>query len=145
MWPFRVFGRKRGLRMWVMSLLEDSPKNGVELMDSIEKMSQGWWRPSPGSIYPLLEELEREGEIKKRDDRRYELTEKGMSESNWPPWMGHHRPQRTEDLVEEINGYVSYLEDLSKTDRKKFAAYADQVVKLRDRLSTLVQEGGEKE
>jgi len=113
--------------------------------DSIEKMSQGWWRPSPGSIYPLLEELEREGEIKKRDDRRYELTEKGMSESNWPPWMGHHRPQRTEDLVEEINGYVSYLEDLSKTDRKKFAAYADQVVKLRDRLSTLVQEGGEKE
>ncbi len=145
MWPFRMFARRRGLRMWILSLLQESPKNGAEIMDSIEEMSQGWWRPSPGSIYPLLTELEKDGDIHKLPDGRYSLTEAGKSNFNFPPWMGHHGRRGAEDMLTEIEGYVSYLEDLSKSDRKKFETYSSQLVKLRDRLSTLVQQGGEKE
>ena len=38
--------------MAIVTMLASSPKNGVELMDEIERMTQGWWRPSPGSVYP---------------------------------------------------------------------------------------------
>src|SRR5467141_1174536 len=75
---FRGFGmfRKRGLRPWVLNILRRSPKNGAEIMDEIENMSQGWWRPSPGSVYPMLEEMVQDGLIEKRDDGRYEITTK---------------------------------------------------------------------
>jgi DNA-binding PadR family transcriptional regulator len=139
-----MFNRRRGLRMWILSLLDKSPKNGAEIMDSIEEMSQGWWRPSPGSIYPLLSELEQEGYIRKLPDGRYELTEKSREEVPWPPWARASRPQRFEDMLNEIESYVSYFEDLSKSDKKKFGGYADQIIKLRDRLSAMVREGGEK-
>ena len=66
--------------MWVFSILQQSPRNGAEIMDQIEIASQGWWRPSPGSVYPLLEQPQKEGNIKKCDDGRYELTEKRKEE-----------------------------------------------------------------
>lgn len=114
-------------------------------MDAMEEMSQGWWRPSPGSLYPLLEELVKEGILQRDENKRYSLTTKGRSDYTWPPWMGHHHGRGAGDMLTEIEGYVSYLEDLSKTDRKKFDTYTDQVVRLRDRLSSLVQQGGEKQ
>src|SRR6184192_3380375 len=48
MWPFawKMHGR-RGLRMWTLSLISRSPKNGAEVVDAIEQMTQGWWRPPP--------------------------------------------------------------------------------------------------
>ena len=46
--------------MWVLSILQQSPKKGAEIMDQIEIATQGWWRPSPGSVYPLLDELQKE-------------------------------------------------------------------------------------
>ena len=43
-----MFGmhRRRGLRMWALSILARGPKNGAEIMNSIEEMSQGWWLSS---------------------------------------------------------------------------------------------------
>ena len=60
--------RKRGLRMLIISMLSSSPKNGVEIMNEIEAATRGWWRPSPGTIYPLLGRLENEGLIKKVEE-----------------------------------------------------------------------------
>jgi len=132
--------------MWVLSLLDGGPKTGAELMDAMEEMSQGWWRPSPGSLYPLLNDLVKEGVLQSDENKRYSLTEKGRSDYyGWPPWMGRHGRKGSEDQFAEIEGYVSYLEDLSKTDRKRFESYSAQIVRLRDRLSSLVQQGGEKE
>src|SRR5438093_12559198 len=65
--------RRRGLRTMVVTMVSRNPMNGSEIMDQIEAMSQGWWRPSPGSIYPLLEELREDGVLRKREDGRYEL------------------------------------------------------------------------
>ncbi len=37
---------------------------GAQIIDEIERLSMGFWRPSPGSVYPALEELEADGLIK---------------------------------------------------------------------------------
>src|SRR5437867_2236928 len=95
MWPFgwKMHGR-RGLRMWTLSLIARGPKNGAEIVDAIEQMTQGWWRPSPGSIYPLLAELQQEGLVQKRDDGRYELTPRVRDEFERIPGVGRRRPRR---------------------------------------------------
>ena len=54
---------RRGLRVWVLQLLERGPMNGAELMEQMDRMTMGWWRPSPGSIYPLLDHLVEEEEV----------------------------------------------------------------------------------
>lgn len=131
-------GRRGWLRPWILSLLSTSPKNGAEIMDDIERMSWGGWRPSPGSIYPLLDEMTRDGLIQKRDDGRYEITERGRGESDWPFGMPFgNRPHSVDQMLSEISGYISYFEDLSKTDRAKLEKFQTTIKELSARLSKL--------
>jgi DNA-binding PadR family transcriptional regulator len=49
-------------------------------MQAIEERSEGLWRPSPGSVYPTLAQLEDEGLIRSADTegaRRFEITDAG--------------------------------------------------------------------
>lgn len=77
-------GPPRGmLRHIVLQILKNRPMSGSELMDEIEEYTE--WRPSPGSIYPLLNRLKEEGLIEKyrNDDpnlKRFSLTEQGKNE-----------------------------------------------------------------
>jgi Transcriptional regulator PadR-like family len=101
--------KKRGLRNWVIVVLRRSPRNGAEIMDDMEVMTHGWWRPSPGSVYPLLEEMVGEGSLRKRPDGRYELA--GAPEPLWS-WPGPRSPRTPEEVLQEISGLTAYLEDL---------------------------------
>jgi len=143
MWPFawKMHGR-RGLRMWTLSLISRSPKNGAEIVDAIEQMTQGWWRPSPGSIYPLLADLEREGLIQKRADGRYELNPKVREEFEWVPGMGRRRPQGIPEMVSEMEGYVSYFEDLKSSDASKLQPHREAIEKIARRLQAVAEAGG---
>lgn len=123
--------------MWALSILQQSPKNGAEIMDQIEIATQGWWRPSPGSVYPLLEELQKEGSVKKCEDGRYEITELGKQEFEWPFCMRKKQPRTVDEVIAEINGYISYLEDLAKLDKNKIASYSLSIKDLQVRLSKL--------
>lgn len=118
MWPFRfAMHRRRGLRNMVVYLLSGGPKNGVELMDGVETITRGWWRPTPGSVYPLLEKLVEEGTILKRIDGRYELTPSARSEAevSFGPRAG--QPKTAEGTVSELSSLVSYLEDLRSSGK----------------------------
>ena len=123
--------------MAVVSLLSNSPKNGVELMDDIEKMTQGWWRPSPGSVYPLLEQLTKEGLLRKRDDGKYELTDKANEELEWSFGPSFRKQQSMEEMINEIGGFVSYVEEMSRTDGSKTAPYSQRFKELSERLSAV--------
>jgi DNA-binding PadR family transcriptional regulator len=136
--------QKRGLRMLVISMLSSSPKNGVEIMNEIEITTRGWWRPSPGSVYPVLEQLTSDGFVKKREDGRYELTEKGDSElEDWPPFGPHRRkrePSSIDDMLQEISSYVSYFEELKASkDSKELIQRSEKIRTLVDRLTKLLQ------
>jgi len=135
-------GRRGWLRPWVLSMLSRGPRNGAELMDEIERMSWGGWRPSPGSIYPLLDEMTKDGLIAKKEDGRYEITDRGKAEGEWPFGMpfGGNGPQGVDQMISEINGYVSYFEDLARTDRGKISQYQSSLNDLVSRLSRLIQQ-----
>ena len=140
--PFRwMMHRRRGLRTWIISILANAPKNGAEIMDEIETMTQGWWRPSPGSVYPLLDQMTQEDLLKKKDDGRYELTPKAKEELEWPFGMPGRKPQTVEDMLNEMVGYASYLEDLSRSDRSKIAPFREKIKGVADRLAALVGGG----
>ena len=69
------------LKLLIARLLTKRELTGTQIMEILEERSQGKWRPSPGSIYPLLSSLEENGLIKTvRTDGRskiYTLSEKG--------------------------------------------------------------------
>jgi DNA-binding PadR family transcriptional regulator len=125
--------------MAIVTMLASSPKNGVELMDEIERMTQGWWRPSPGSVYPVLEQLTKEGMVKKKEDGRYELTDKASDELEGS--FGHsfgRRERSVDEMFDEVSGMVSYMEELVKSDPAKLKEHREQLQSLADRLSKLL-------
>jgi DNA-binding PadR family transcriptional regulator len=80
--PFRRGPRvRRGdVRAAALALLSEGPQNGYQIIQQIAERSGGVWRPSPGSVYPALQQLEDEGLIRsvERDGRRsFELTDAG--------------------------------------------------------------------
>ena len=81
-------------------------------MDDMEVMTSGWWRPSPGSVYPMLEEMVAEGAIRKRDDGRYELVGNFEEPWSWPVGGG---PRTPEEVLQELTGLTAYLEDLRRS------------------------------
>jgi DNA-binding PadR family transcriptional regulator len=75
-------GNVRGL---LLAALLDGPAHGYELMRRLEGQAGGRWRPSPGSVYPLLQLLEDEGLARSRDSegrKVYELTERGQAQAD---------------------------------------------------------------
>ena len=129
--------QKRGLRMWILSMLSAAPKNGVEIINEIEAMTRGWWRPSPGSVYPVLEKLTEEELIAKRPDGRYELTSKAEEQLDWPVGMGARHSRSAEGMVSEIAGFVSYLEELASEPGSGLSAQSDKLRELATRLAKL--------
>jgi DNA-binding PadR family transcriptional regulator len=78
----RGFGRARrgDVRLALLRLLAEEPRNGYQLIQAVEERSEGLWRPSPGSVYPTLSQLEDEGLIRSVETegaRRYEITDAG--------------------------------------------------------------------
>jgi DNA-binding PadR family transcriptional regulator len=74
--------RRGDVRAAALVLLDEEPRNGYQLMQEIEQRSEGAWRPSPGAVYPALQQLEDEGLVRavESEGRRvYELTDAGRS------------------------------------------------------------------
>jgi DNA-binding PadR family transcriptional regulator len=74
--------RRGDVRAAALLLLAEEARNGYQLMQEIEHRSGGVWRPSPGSVYPALAQLEDEGlvRVEERDGRRtYALTDAGRT------------------------------------------------------------------
>jgi len=72
--------RQGFLKFYLLKLLGESAMSGYELMKRIEEET-GFWKPSPGSTYPLLATLEDAELIRHRaegDKKIYSLTAKGQ-------------------------------------------------------------------
>jgi len=81
----RGFGgraRKGDVRSAILSLLSETPTNGYGLIKAIHAKTEGAWRPSPGSVYPTLQQLVDEGLIAPTSQgprAEYELTDDGRT------------------------------------------------------------------
>jgi DNA-binding PadR family transcriptional regulator len=89
--------RRGDVRAAVLVLLAEEANNGYGLMQEIENRSDGVWRPSPGSMYPVLAQLEDEALISAEETegrKQYSLTEAGTAyveenrEKLGEPWAG---------------------------------------------------------
>lgn len=47
----------------VLVSLVEGDAHGYEIMKRVEKITAGYWRPAPGSLYPVIDSLEKEGLI----------------------------------------------------------------------------------
>src|SRR5437667_331993 len=97
--PGQFFGSGRrvgrgDVRAAILVLLADGSMHGYQVIQELTERSGGMWRPSPGSIYPTLQQLEDEGLVRssESDGRRvYQLTDTGRAEverrgEEPPPW-----------------------------------------------------------
>lgn len=119
------FGRggqigRGGVRVALLSLLAERPMHGYQMLRELADRSGGGWRPSPGSIYPVLQMLEDEGLVRateQGDGRRvYELTEAGRGvvsayKGERPPWeeaasRGDGGPREVQQLARSLFGAV---------------------------------------
>lgn len=80
-WGRRGGRAARGdVRTAVLALLAERPRHGYELIQEISARSEGRWRPSPGSVYPTIAQLEDEGLVRSEQTegrRMAYLTEEG--------------------------------------------------------------------
>ena len=123
-------GLRGFLRPEVLQLLEQQPMSGTDIMNKMQEMSHGWYRPSQGSVYPLLFQLEKEGLAMKNEEGKYELTAAYYDEST--------RPSDTGQLISSMEKDVTYLEMLRKNKREKLSTYRSRIQKLANRLNLLV-------
>ncbi|UFS59259.1 PadR family transcriptional regulator [Subtercola endophyticus] len=73
---------KGDIRSAILSLLGDGSSNGYGLIKAIAERTGGTWRPSPGSVYPTLQQLVDEELIVATGDGRrteFELTDAGKA------------------------------------------------------------------
>ncbi|WP_308466330.1 PadR family transcriptional regulator [Rathayibacter soli] len=71
------------LRLYLLSLLDESPRHGYELIQALSDRFGGTYSPSAGTIYPRLAKLEDEGLVTKQTDGRktvYQITDAGRAE-----------------------------------------------------------------
>ncbi|MQA03013.1 MAG: PadR family transcriptional regulator [Streptosporangiales bacterium] len=72
--------RRGDVRAGILALLSEQARNGYQIIQELTERSNGYWRPSPGSVYPALQQLEDEGLVRTTeiDGRKaYELTDAG--------------------------------------------------------------------
>jgi len=101
--PPRGRRRDRGdVRAAILLLLAERPRHGYEIITELTDRSEGRWQPSPGSIYPMLKRLSRDGLVTAApEDGKavFSLTEDGRSlvtkeGASWgEPWL------RPEDVI----------------------------------------------
>ncbi|MCB9731934.1 MAG: helix-turn-helix transcriptional regulator [Deltaproteobacteria bacterium] len=128
-------GRRRGrggrarrgdVRAAILALLAEEPRNGYQIMQELEQRSQGLWRPSSGSIYPALQQLEDEGLVREQEGgtgRVFELTDagrqevEGLDEEQRTPWEA-----ATEDAGDEALDLMSAFKSTAAAAMQVFRA-----------------------
>lgn len=107
--------RRGDIRAAVIAVLADGPAHGYEVIRRLEQRSGGLWRPSPGSVYPMLQLLEDEGLARggESDGRRtYELTDEGRAEAERrsaagaPPWASDDPAAQGQMALREAVGQL---------------------------------------
>jgi DNA-binding PadR family transcriptional regulator len=108
-----VFGHGR-LRLYLLKLLDESPRHGYDVIRELEDRFMGLYSPSAGTVYPRLARLEAEGLVTHRVEegrKVYQITDAGRAELA-------ERQGDLDDLEQEIAGSVRDLATEIRTEVK---------------------------
>jgi DNA-binding PadR family transcriptional regulator len=95
------------LRLYLLKLLDESPRHGYEVIRLLQDRFMGVYSPSPGTIYPRLARLEEEGLVTHGESegrKVYRITEKGREELR----------SRSEDLTELEDELTASVRDIAR-------------------------------
>jgi DNA-binding PadR family transcriptional regulator len=139
------------VRTAVLLLLAEQPMHGYQLMQAIAERSGGTWTPSPGAIYPTLNQLEDEGLVTVTADagrKLATLSETGTAHvaagrGTWPdPFAGRGPATPGTDLralLEQLHGAAR---EVARTGSEaQVAAAARVLADARRSLYLLLAEG----
>jgi DNA-binding PadR family transcriptional regulator len=96
------------VRLALLSLLNEGPKHGYQLMKEMSERSGGVYKASAGSVYPTLQQLEDEGMVTAEmisGRRTYTLTEAGRVELAGDP----ETVRRIWDRAEKYEGWSHWM------------------------------------
>ena len=123
-WLHRIDMIPKGfLRYHVLEALNEKPMSGSELIEQIQKNSSGRWKPSPGSIYPLLAFLEDSAYVKELPKengvKRYQLTESGQS-------FLEHDQQKVREHIGKLREHMNHMNFFQKTSEDLHTGVSNQ-------------------
>ena len=137
----------------------EEPINGYQVIQEISELSNGEWRPSPGSVYPTIQQLQDEGLVESDDERgrrTIRLTDTGVAwaEANtaelatvWAPFARVEQPVGDQpsgqaDIKSEIGQVVSAVWQLgTQGSEQQRRAALDVLVDTRRRLYGILADG----
>ena len=153
------------LRFHVLEALNEKPMSGSELMDEIGKNMGGNWKPSPGSIYPLLAWLQDNQYITELPHenglKRYQLTQTGkdlleeqtkvrekfrsevgfMANPFFDRFFGNVPKEKTEQIRASMRQLMISAIKLGKTLRENYSEKdLDAALKVLDEASKKIDE-----
>ncbi len=129
-------GRTRGdIRLVVLSLLNEADMHGYQLMREIKHRSNGSWRPSPGSIYPLLQQMTDDGLVVPNEDgdrKVFTLTDLGREsaaqESADQVWDKLSSRSKSDDLRSAQIALVDAVSHLSRSGTEEQLTAAEAIL-----------------
>jgi DNA-binding PadR family transcriptional regulator len=153
--------RRGDVRSAILDVLHDAQQrdesvNGYQVIQQITEKSGGAWRPSPGSVYPTIQQLEDEGLVETDDERgrrALRLTAEGSTycaensdelAAVWTPfqaaesaWSGEHA-----DIKAEIPQVMSAIwQIVTQGDETQRRAAVEVLVDARRRLYGILADG----
>jgi DNA-binding PadR family transcriptional regulator len=137
--------RRGNVRFAILSVLQDGPMHGYQIITELETRTGGVWRPSAGSVYPTLQLLEDEGLLTSEevDGRRtFSLTDAGRQAAEEHPitadkWLDSATGMS--DLPKLAKALISAAAQVEKIGTPEATASArDVLVDARRRLYRLL-------
>ncbi|MDR0459920.1 MAG: helix-turn-helix transcriptional regulator [Nitrososphaerota archaeon] len=126
--------QKGYIRIAVLILLNKKPHHGYEMMKALDKRTKGFWKPTAGGIYPILQDLEKskyiEGEWDcgtKRKRKIYDITSEGKRVLEYTLEKEKRLVNTMADLLKEYMKDVMAI-DVNSTQLSKtpFALFFDE-------------------
>jgi DNA-binding PadR family transcriptional regulator len=145
--------RRGDVRAAILAVLAESAMNGYQIIQQIAERSGGLWKPSPGSIYPTLQQLEDEGLVRADTDggrRTYTLTDEGRTyvaehaEEVAAPWAamndaaGNGGGEDIRPLIGQIATAMWQIASVGTSEQQRLAREA--LADLRRRLHLILAE-----
>ena len=123
------------MRLYLLALLNEGPRHGYEIIQSLEERFNGLYSPSAGTVYPRLAKLEEEGLVERTEDGRkttYRITDAGRREvaarefdlADLQQDLDHSVRELAQEVRQRVHGSAANLREELKAAAKQARATA---------------------
>jgi len=148
--------RRGDVRSAILDVLAVEPMNGYQIIQQIAERSGGAWKPSPGSVYPTVQQLEDEGLVEgsegegrrlltlSAEGRRYVEEHPDELAATWRPFDQGAEDEGPGDLKPVIGQVMAAVwQVVVSGNRQQQAEAAEILADTRRKLYGLLADGGE--